>query len=106
MYFQMKSNFFSKTSQIRMIYDDAGLVMKIQLISLIARSFIFTLFFKSFSGKSCSRCQFCLYFYHVSFQIFALLFFKSYFFYMQLRVAKHPIQKTFSNSSALALSWT
>ena len=48
MYFQMKSNFFSKTSQIKMIYDDAGLVMKIQPISLIARSF--------------SRCQFCLYF--------------------------------------------
>ena len=30
MYFQMKSNFYNKTSQIKMIFDDAGL-MKIQL---------------------------------------------------------------------------
>ena len=40
MYFQMKSNFYSKTSQIKMIFDDAGL-MKIQLICVNCRFFYF-----------------------------------------------------------------
>ena len=44
MYFQMKSNFFSKTSQIKMIYDDAGL-MKIQLISVNRPFFYFPIVF-------------------------------------------------------------
>lgn len=40
MYFQMKSNFFSKTSQTKIIYDDACL-MKIQLISVYNRPFFY-----------------------------------------------------------------
>ena len=40
MYFQMKSNFYTKTSQIKMIFDDAGL-MKIQLISVNRPFFYF-----------------------------------------------------------------
>ena len=44
MYFQMKSNFFSKTSPIKMIYDDAGL-MEIQLISVNRPFFYFHIVF-------------------------------------------------------------
>lgn len=71
---------------------------------LIADSYIFTLIIKSFSGRnhheSLSVLSLLL---GCSFEIFALRSFKRYFFNMQLRVAKHRVQKTFSKSFASRL---